>query len=93
MGRTEIRLRVLPPTGETIVVTTVEDSVDFTEPQTVAQLPGPDGSISFREAVTAANNTAGPQTINFAIPQNEWWLFTNVALLKTGRWRFLVNGR
>ena len=68
--------------GETIVVNTVEDTVDFTSPRTVAQLPGPDGRVSFREAVIAVNNTAGPQTINFAIPQNEWWLLTNVALLK-----------
>ncbi|HEV2841525.1 MAG TPA: hypothetical protein VGW39_09395 [Chthoniobacterales bacterium] len=68
--------------GETVVVTTLEDDVDFPQPQTVAQLPGPDGKVSFREAVTAANNTAGPQTINFAIPQNEWWLITNIALLR-----------
>jgi hypothetical protein len=71
-----------PATGETIVVNTVEDSVDFAQPQTVAQLPGPDGRISFREALLAANNTAGPQTITFAIPQGEWWLFTDIALLR-----------
>src|SRR5581483_1865674 len=65
-----------------IVVTTVEDVVDFAPPQTVAQLPGPDGRVSFREAVVASNNTPGPQTIAFAIPQSDWWLFTDVALLK-----------
>jgi hypothetical protein len=30
--------------------------------------PGPDGVISLREAITAANNTSGTDTINFAIP-------------------------
>jgi hypothetical protein len=30
--------------------------------------PGPDGVISLREAITAANNTAGADTINFNIP-------------------------
>ena len=65
-----------------IVVTTVEDVVDFAPPQTAAQLPGPDGRVSFREAVIASNNTPGPQTIAFAIPQSDWWLFTDVALLK-----------
>ena len=38
-----------------IVVTTVEDVVDFAPPQTAAQLPGPDGRVSFREAVIASN--------------------------------------
>jgi hypothetical protein len=65
-----------------IVVTTVEDVVDFPPPQTVAQLPGRDGRVSFREAVIASNSTPGPQKIAFAIPQSDWWLFTDVALLK-----------
>ena len=41
----------------------------------MADLPGPDGRVSFREACTAANNTTGPQTIAFAIPDEpgqEW---------------------
>jgi hypothetical protein len=62
--------------GETITVTTEADAVDFSSPQTTAQLPGPDERVSFREAVIAANNTAGPQTITFAIPQSE---FTTIA--------------
>jgi dockerin type I repeat protein len=78
--------------GETIVVTTLEDDVDFPQPQTVTQLPGPDGRISFREAVVAANNTTGPQTITFAIPQNQWWLLTNVALLKLENSIFSITG-
>ncbi len=40
----------------------------------------------------AANNTAGPQTITFAIPQNEWWLFTNIALLKLEGGIFTITG-
>jgi hypothetical protein len=80
--------------GETIVVTTVEDSVDFPQPRTVTELPGPDGRVSFREAVTAANNTPGPQTIAFAIPQSEFWLITNIALLKleNGIFNLIDNG-
>ena len=30
--------------------------------------PGPDGDISLREAIVAANNTSGADTINFDIP-------------------------
>lgn len=48
---------------ETITVTTLNDVTDFGGAQQVADLPGPDGRVSFREACTAANNTAGPQTI------------------------------
>lgn len=75
-------LRSTPTAGETVVVTTLNDTTDFAAPQTVAELPGPDGKISFREAVTATNNTPGPQRIEFAIPQNEWWLVPGVALLR-----------
>lgn len=59
--------------GETITVTTPEDVTDFKSPRQVANLPGPDGLVSFREAVTAANNTPGAQTIAFAIPRERWW--------------------
>jgi hypothetical protein len=61
--------------AQTITVTTTVDVVDFGGPQQVANLPGPDGLVSFREACMAANNTPGPQTIGFAIlnaPPNEW---------------------
>lgn len=68
--------------GETITVTTLHDVTDFAAPQQVANLPGPDGVVSFREAVLAANNTAGPQTIAFAIPQNQFWLITDRAILE-----------
>lgn len=39
---------------------------------TVADLPGPDGRISFSEAMIASNNTPGRQTVGFAIPTSEW---------------------
>jgi hypothetical protein len=50
-----------------------DDYVDFGGAQRVANLPGPDGHITFAEAVLAANNTPGPQTIAFAVPRAEWW--------------------
>jgi len=88
--------RYIQPTptigGETVVVPTVDDVVDFPQPQTVAQLPGPDGKVSFREAITAANNTSGPQTIAFAIPQAEWWLDTTIALLRLEHGAFSITG-
>ena len=68
--------------AQTITVTTVDDTVDFAAPQTVAQLPGPDGRVSFREAVAAANNTPGAQTIEFAIPTSQFWLVPGLALLR-----------
>ena len=58
--------------GEIVTVNTVEDIVDFGGAQQVSDLPGPGGKVSFREAVTASNNTLGPQTIAFAIPTSEW---------------------
>lgn len=45
---------------------------DVPETATVADLPGPDGHISYGEAMVASNNTPGRQTIAFAIPQSEW---------------------
>lgn len=68
--------------GQTITVNTVEDTVDFAGAQRVADLPGPDGKVSMREACAAANNTPGPQTIAFNIPLSEQWLVTGVLLLK-----------
>ena len=68
--------------NETATVTTLNDVTDFSGAQQVGDLPGPDGRVSFREAVTAANNTAGPQTIAFAVPTSEFWLVTGVGLLR-----------
>lgn len=69
--------------AQTITVNVGDDYVDFPAPQTVAELPGPDGRLSVAEAVIAANNTPGAQTIAFAIPQSEWMtLFTDVAVIR-----------
>lgn len=54
--------------GQSTTVNTTADVVDFGGLQQVSDLPGPDGLVSFREACIAANNTVGPQTIAFAIP-------------------------
>lgn len=52
---------------------------------TVADLPGPDGHISFSEAMIASNNTSGKQTIGFAIPTSEWtylpWYYPGRAVI------------
>jgi hypothetical protein len=58
--------------GQTITVNTSSDVVDFGGQQKIADLPGPDGKVSLEEAGLASDNTAGIQTIGFAIPQNEW---------------------
>lgn len=68
--------------GETVTVTTLHDIRDFGGNQKIPDLPGPDGKVSFGEAVAAVNNEPGPQTIQFAIPLSEYWLVTDNALLK-----------
>jgi hypothetical protein len=51
-----------------MTVTTTADTIDAAAGNcagiTIASLPGPDGQTSLREAVCAANNTAGADTIN-----------------------------
>jgi hypothetical protein len=74
-----------------ITVTTLDDVSDFSGLQQVSDLPGPDGRVSFREAVTAANNTPGPQTIAFAIPPAEFWLVPDVGLLRLEQGAFFLN--
>lgn len=60
-------------TAAIITVNTATDPIDIDwTTATVADLPGPDGVVSFSEAMIAANNTAGADTIGFAIPQAEW---------------------
>jgi hypothetical protein len=54
-----------------IFVTTTSDVADFGGAQQVGDLPGPDGLVSLREAITAANNTAGPNVIGFNIPTSD----------------------
>ena len=63
--------------GETITVTTLNDVSDFSGFQQVSDLPGPDGRVSFREAVTAANNSrVRPSALPFRLPIFVWtdWL-------------------
>ena len=61
--------------AQTVTVTTAADLIDI-NPQTgtITDLPGPDGKVSFSEAMIATNNTPGHQTIAFNIPQSEWIL-------------------
>ncbi len=56
---------------DTIIVNSTEDSEDFGGDQQVDDLPGPDGLLTLREAVTAANNTSGPQFTAFNIPTSD----------------------
>jgi hypothetical protein len=74
--------------GQTITVDISADIIDVDpDTSTVADLPGPDGHISFSEAMIASNNTPGRQTIGFAIPANLWtyldWYFPGRAVVHT----------
>ena len=61
--------------AQTVTVTTSADIVDIDwTSATVADLPGPDGLVSFSEAMIATNNTPGHQTVGFAIPESDWIL-------------------
>jgi hypothetical protein len=53
-----------------VVTSTTDAAPDGTMTSVAALIaaPGPDGLISLREAITAANNTAGAHTIYFGIP-------------------------
>jgi len=68
--------------AQVMTVNTIEDISDTPANVTFADLPGPDGKISMREATLAANNTPGPQTIEFAIPESEFWTGDGVALMR-----------
>jgi hypothetical protein len=57
--------------GATITVNTTSDVADFGGTQRVADLPGPDGLTSFREATIASTNSSGPETIAFGIPTTD----------------------
>lgn len=82
--------------AQTVTVNTAFDDVDIDwTSATVADLPGPDGKVSFSEAMIATNNTPGHQTIAFAIPQSEWTLqfvYPGRAVLRTsGGFFFRAN--
>lgn len=72
--------------SDTVVVTTGFDDIDIDwQTATIADLPGPDGKVSFSEAMIATNNTPGHDRIEFAIPQREWqlqFLFPGRAVVK-----------
>ena len=60
-----------PTYADDIAVDTTNDVLDaaagICSAVTIASLPGPDGVISLREAICAANNNSGPDTILFNI--------------------------
>ncbi|MHC5113223.1 MAG: hypothetical protein ACYTGP_02195 [Planctomycetota bacterium] len=60
--------------GQTIYVTTSADATDVPTTATIDDLPGPDGVVSFREALRASDNTPGHQTVGFQIPEDDWYL-------------------
>ncbi|MBI3244907.1 MAG: right-handed parallel beta-helix repeat-containing protein [Deltaproteobacteria bacterium] len=68
-----LSLWVAVASAQTITVTTLTDSADppfdgdsVCPAGVIGDLPGADGEVSLREAIIAANNTPGPQTITFA---------------------------
>ena len=69
-GRAAAMLAPPAAPNATITVTTIGDTLDAAGGNcgsiTIASLPGPDGVTSLREAVCAANNTAGNDTIQFS---------------------------
>lgn len=77
--------------AQTITVTTRNDDTDFSGAQQLVNLPGPDGVVSFREAVLAANNTPGPQTIAFGIPAGSTGWSGGVILLQMDIGAFVLN--
>lgn len=79
LGTTLMGVLAVPAAAQVTQVTTLIDRADppfdgveldpFALPcgsGTLSDLPGADGLVSLREAITAANDTAGPQTITFA---------------------------
>ena len=81
--------------AQTVTVTTGADVIDidyFTG--TIADLPGPDGKVSFLEAIVATNHTPGHQRIAFNIPQSEWtlqFLYPGCAVIMSGPNGFLAT--
>jgi hypothetical protein len=60
-------------TAASVTVNSTRDSFDGATSSISALIasPGPDGVIGLREAITAANNTPGADTINFNIPLSD----------------------
>jgi hypothetical protein len=60
--------------SQTITVTTSRNQVDVSIDARISDLPGPDGVVSFREALRVSDNESGRQVIGFAIPEDDWYL-------------------
>ena len=60
--------------AQTIMVTTTANEVDIPVGAMIADLPGSDGVVSFREALRVSDNEPGRQTIGFEIPEDRWYL-------------------
>ena len=69
-------------TNPDIIVNTTSDAADFAGAQQVGDLPGPDGLVSLREAIIAANNTTGSNVIGFNIPQTDAGFDGKVFIIK-----------
>lgn len=63
-----------PVMAQSITVTTTANEVDIPIGAVIADLPGPDGVVSFREALRVSDNEPGRQTIGFEIPEDRWYL-------------------
>jgi putative surface-exposed virulence protein len=64
-------VRAQPAYAATIIVDTTDDVLDAAascSAVTITSLPGSDGVTSLREAMCAANNNSGPDSIHFNIP-------------------------
>ncbi len=82
-----------PAQAQTVLVTTAYDEVDISQNATIADLPGPDGVVSLREALRATDNTPGHQTVGFQIPPERFWLpeiFPDFVLIQ-GSFGFSAN--
>jgi len=81
--------------AQTVTVTTSSNAIDIDFfVGTVADLPGPDGQVSFLEALVATNHTPGHQTIAFNIPQNDWglqFLYPGCAVITAGPNGFIAT--
>ncbi|MEZ4647877.1 MAG: hypothetical protein R3E97_03665 [Candidatus Eisenbacteria bacterium] len=74
-------------TAATVTVNVGTDPIDIDwQTATIADLPGPDGVVSFSEAMIVTNNTPGHDTIEFAVPQSDWqmqWLLPGRAVIQS----------
>jgi len=73
--------------AQVLTVTTSANVIDIPTNATLADLPGPDGVVSMREALRVSDNLPGQQTIGFAIPQSDWPdtpIEPGVVLVETG---------